>query len=405
MDTDLNYLEQQATDLLKEACCEYGIWATPNDEENYRRVWARDSVIGGIAGLLTDDERVIKGLRDSIITLARYQHTRGMIPSNVLPDKDNPQVSYGTLAGRVDANTWFVIGSCLYLLNKPDAKLLDALHPKIEQVLNLLDQWEFNGNGLLYTPLSGNWADEYPIEGHTLYDNSLRLWALRLYNQLFEDPQRQRQAQQIEELIKINFWPSMEFIDHPAVYHSRKFKEVAQTNPDHFMCAINPQGYNTHFDTAANGFALLMQLGSKEKFKHILDHLKPIFRQVSTVLMPAFWPVITSNDSEWESLKNNFNYHFKNYPHQYHNGGIWLVWMGWFALGAVVSGNSDLAESLLKAWLKLGDSNNINFSEYIASDTLRHQGKERMVYSASGLIFLLTAIREKSFTTLRLNLN
>lgn len=402
MDLDLNKLENQATALLRDACTDYGIWASPNAQENYGRVWSRDSIIAGIAGLLADDERVIQGLGDSISTLAEYQHPRGMIPSNVLPDETDPQVSYGTLAGRVDANTWFIIGSCLYMMENPGGELIDKLRPKIQKALDALDQWEFNAGGLLYTPLSGNWADEYPIQGHTLYDNLLRLWALKLYNHLFNDDERDRQEKLIEQKIAINFWPKSSKKNHPGVYHRRAFKEMVQNEPDHFACAIDPGGYNMHFDAAGNGLALLLGLASKAQYTKILNYLKDVFRQVSTVLIPAFWPAITSEDPMWDALKNNYNYNFKNYPHSYHNGGIWPVWMGFFALGATMTINTDLPQTLLTAWMKIEDPDNIKFSEYIASNTLKHGGKKRLCYSASGLIFLISAIRKDGLKKLHI---
>lgn len=402
MNINLDDLETQAVSLLQKACSPDGIWASPDDQENYRRIWGRDSMIAGIAGLLADNDQVIQGLRNSILTLAEYQHPRGMIPSNVQTGEEDPQVSYGTLAGRVDANSWFVIGSCLYLINRPDDQLQQYLYPKLQRSLTILDQWEFNANDLLYTPLSGNWADEYPIEGHTLYDNALRLWALRLFSNLFENEERKKQAKRLEEKLRINFWPDPSNTDHPAVYHKRSFQKVAGNNLQHFACAISPTGYNTYFDTAGHAMTLLMGLASRNQYDQILNYLKPMFRQVSTVLLPAFWPVITSNDPEWELLKNNYSYTFKNYPHQYHNGGIWPVWMGWFALGASVTGNSDLPETVLRAWMKIEDLEDINFSEYIASDTLQHSGKDRLCYSASGLIFLVASIRKSSIPKLQL---
>jgi glycogen debranching enzyme len=402
MNIDLNNLESQAVSLLQQACSPDGIWASPEDQENYRRVWGRDSMIAGIAGLLANDDQIIEGLRNAILTLARYQHPRGMIPSNVQTGEEDPRVSYGSLAGRVDANTWFIVGSCLYLINYPDKNLQEHLHPKLQRSLTILDQWEFNANDLLYTPLSGNWADEYPVEGHTLYDNTLRIWALRLYSNLFEDQQRRQQAKRIEEKIRINFWPKPSQADHPAVYHQRSFNDLANGNLRHFACSIGPTGYNTHFDTAGHAMALLAGLASQKQYDQIVNFLEAIFRQVGAVLLPAFWPVITSDDPEWKSLKNNYSYTFKNNPHQYHNGGIWPVWMGWFALGASMTGNTDLPKTILEAWMKLEDVDDINFSEYIASDTLQHSGKERLCYSASGLIFLVASIREKPLTELHL---
>lgn len=402
MDFDLDKLEDQALSLLRDACTSYGIRASPEEQENYRRLWARDSMIAGIAGLLAGDEQVIRGLRDSILTLANYQHARGMIPSNVLPDETDPNISYGTLAGRVDANTWFMIGSCLYLLNSPDASLQKKLKPSLNRVLELLDRWEFNAGDLLYTPLGGNWADEYPVQGHTLYDNLLRLWSLQLYGKLFEDEKRQQHAEQIRRKININFWPDATNRDHPDIYHPRCFTEAAKNRPQYFSCAIDPSGYNQHFDTAGHGMALMLGLTSREQQKEIFEHIEDIFTQISTELLPAFWPVITSDDLLWEALKNNYNYSFKNHPHHYHNGGIWPVWMGWLALGAGMSGASDLPETMLDAWMDIENLEEISFCEYISSDTLTKSGKKRLCYSASGLIFLISAIRKKSLGKLHI---
>ncbi|MBK7466490.1 MAG: hypothetical protein IPJ43_06555 [Saprospiraceae bacterium] len=65
----------------------------------------------------------------------------------------------------------------------PKIRILDQyfelLKPAIYKCLNVLEIWEYNSRGLIYTPLGGNWADEYPTSGYTLYDNVLRYWALR----------------------------------------------------------------------------------------------------------------------------------------------------------------------------------------------------------------------------------
>jgi hypothetical protein len=48
------------------------------------------------------------------------------------------------------------------------------------QMLTSFEAWEFNNKGLLYVPLSGNWADEYITDGYVLYDQLLRVWALKV---------------------------------------------------------------------------------------------------------------------------------------------------------------------------------------------------------------------------------
>lgn len=387
-----DHLKQQAISLLKEACCAYGIMASPEDQDNYKRLWARDSMVAGIAGLLAGDEEILSGFEKSIQILARYQHPYGMIPSNVLPDESDPEISYGGLAGRVDATTWFVIGTCLYLFHRKNENLTKTLQPNLLQALEILDRWEFNGKGLLYTPLSGNWADEYPVEGHTLYDNLLRVWGLKLYSALFKDRGRNTQADVILERIAINFWPEKSLADHPAVYHPRNFKETFKKNLTYFACSINPKGHNMHFDAAGHGLALLLDLPTDKQLEHIHNYIKTVFEELGHSLIPAFWPVIHPGDPEWPAIKQNYSFDFKNKPHHFHNGGIWPVWMGLFALGMKKKGNTEIARQCLESWMGIENPGKISFSEYIASDTFKPAGKQNLSYSASGLIFLLEAI-------------
>ncbi|MGD8427491.1 MAG: glycoside hydrolase 100 family protein [Balneolaceae bacterium] len=396
----LELLEKQALALLQQACCSYGILASPDEQDNYRRLWSRDSMIAGIAGLLAGNGTVMEGFRNSIVTLADYQHPRGMIPSNVLPDDSESSVSYGTLAGRVDATVWFTVGACLYLLNYPDNRLKKSLRPKLEKALTILDHWEFNGRGLLYTPLSGNWADEYPVEGHTLYDNALRLWGLTLYTRLYEDEERQKQAQTIRECIALNFWPRTSAVDHPGIYHRRAFSELAGCTPDHFACSIDPKGYNRRFDAAGHGLALLMGLAGKEQLQGIKKYINGIFKALGTKLVPAFWPVITEQDTEWDALRQNYSYDFKNRPNHFHNGGIWPVWMGWLALGMSTNGDPEFAQSTLEALMEIENPRDIGFREYISSDTLQPGGKDNLCFSASGLLFLIYSIKHTSIPKL-----
>ncbi len=115
--------------------------------------------------------------------------------------------SNGT-AGRVDANLWFLICCGEYWRANGDDEFLANHIEAHEQVRFLLGAWEFNNRGLLYIPITDDWADEYLQNGY-------------------------------------------------------------------FM------------------------------------------------LLPAFHPVITPTDDDWEDLQMTFSYTFKNHPHEYHNGGLW----------------------------------------------------------------------------------
>lgn len=388
-------LQQRALELLRSATNEYGILASPDPQENYRRLWARDSIIAGIAGLLAGDEEVITGLRSSLATLADHQHERGMIPSNVLTDSDNPQISYGGLAGRVDATTWFMVGSGLYLRHHPDDSLSDRLRPALAKCHSILSAWEYNARDLIYTPLSGNWADEYPIEGHTLYDNLLRLWGLELYGSLWDDSAIRSRAKRIRSVIASNFWPGSDpDPDEELIYHKRAYREQVAKARSCFACAVSPRGYDNRFDAAGNALALLLGIGGEDQADTLSEFSEKLFSELGRDMIPAFWPVITPGDPDWNSLRLNFSYAFKNEPHHFHNGGIWPVWMGWYGLGLCRRGFAGLARRLLDAWITAAGDHEALFGEYLNSQTFEPGGKERLAFSAAGLVLLDQALEE-----------
>ncbi|MBU1894781.1 MAG: glycogen debranching protein, partial [Candidatus Omnitrophica bacterium] len=84
-----------------------GFFASAVDKDNYKRLFARDAFWIFMASILSQDRTLIKGCRDSIRTLARYQREDGAIPSNVSFDG---KISYGIINPRVDSTVLYVIG-------------------------------------------------------------------------------------------------------------------------------------------------------------------------------------------------------------------------------------------------------------------------------------------------------
>ena len=71
-------------------------------------------------------------------------------------------------------------------------------------------------------PLSGNWADEYITDGYVLYDQLLRVWALKSYNYFAKNDSLTTKIEKITAQIEINFTPN----SVGEKYHERAYKEV-----------------------------------------------------------------------------------------------------------------------------------------------------------------------------------
>lgn len=388
MEGNFQKLYNEAVQLLHQLTTPHGILASTIEADNYKRIWARDSIVCGIAGLWIQDDFIIEGLKNSLLTLAEKQHSAGMIPSNVLPESDD--ISFGSLVGRIDATTWFILGSCLYYQHTNDKICWNQLRPAIEKGRQFLKATEYNDKGWIYTPLSGNWADEYPIHGYTLYDNILRLWGEQLFLEITGGGRSDLDV--IIQKTRVNFWPNA---DHrpQGIYQQGAYERALKTEPQHFTAFILPGIYDQRFDGAGNALALLfISLNTKQKknLSQYLHHLQDI---LGKMLIPAFWPIITKDSDDWNLLSGNYSYDFKNYSGEFHNGGIWPVWMGLFAYGLSQNGMHEEAKQIVSDFTNIvGENLDWNFQEFFNAHSLKLGGKTQMGYTASGIVFMNLAI-------------
>ena len=341
-------------------------------------------MVCGIAGLWINDEIVIEGLKKSLVVLAKSQNDLGMIPSNVLPN--GMDASFGSLVGRIDANTWFMVGACLYFKETKDETTWQILKPAIEKCRAFLKASEFNNKGWIYTPLSGNWADEYPIHGYTLYDNILRLWGEKLFLDI--EGKSTADLNTILKKTKVNFWPS-ETTEESLIYQKPAFQKAVSQNQKHFGAFILPGNYDLRFDAAANALALLQfNLNDAQK-----DSISTFVKKLPNNLIPAFWPIISEKSNDWNLLEGNYSFSFKNHPGDFHNGGIWPVWMGLFCLGLSKNGMKKEAQKIISSFTETVTKNDAwDFQEYFNANTLKVGGKTQMGYTASGIVFMNLAM-------------
>jgi hypothetical protein len=361
-------MSDKALELLHALTGRHGIRASLSTTANYDAVFTRDAAMAGIAGLLAGDDRIAAGLVRTLTHLRDLQGPEGQIASNFLIRAEGrPRVSFGTLAPRIDATTWYLIGIALAVR----AGVVDPapFRESARLVVRLLDALEYNGRHLIYVPVGGNWADEYIYDGYILYDQVLRAWALRLSSDTFGETAWRDKAAQIELAIEDRYWPRGEA--------DRRYP----------LAALSPTVTHDMFDLAA--CSLLAISGTARRLTGIaLDWIDERFLSRSE-LPPAFHPVIDETHRDWPALARYHLHEFRNRPHEYHNGGIWPIWLGWLALGLA---HTDRLAALSRLRTLVAERvrslEGFAFDEYLHGVTGTPGGVTHMAYSATGLVFL-----------------
>lgn len=369
--------KQKAIETIYRSISEQGILASSENRDNYGRVWSRDSIMTGITGIFLEDQIIVNGLEKSIITLANHQAENGQIPSNVYDNK----ASYGTLVGRTDATIWWIVGACEYISYSKNTPLKEILKDKIYKALSCLKTWEFNQRGLLYSPLGGNWADEYVTSGYVLYDNVLRFWALKITAEVYEDKELKLLAEKTKELIENNFRKNS---SDKVKYHPTAFQKA--TEKPYLWASLNANGYDERFDLAGNSLAILLGFDlDLEAFNTFLEQLSEEFGHW---MLPVFYPVILPNDADWNLLENNYSYNFKNKPYHFHNGGSWPIYLGWLCRGLKKRGYQKTSLKILEQYEDLLEKKGESFKEYYSTDHLIPSGTDQLCFSASGYLLM-----------------
>ncbi len=388
---------ERALDLITKCASEHGFLASTMESANYRRVWARDGCIVGLAALAVGREDLVTSTRSTLLTLAGHQGPHGEIPSNV--DMETGRVSYGGTTGRVDADLWFVIGCGQYWRRTGDDEFLQAVAPALERVRFLLGAWEFNGRGLLYVPPTGDWADEYLQSGYVLYDQLLYLQAQREFEHLraplrqSPDPLLASSIERLELLIAANYWIPPDGDDIPEfAYHEvlyAKGRSVAEEHrSQHWMPFFTATGYGYRFDAFANVLVSLLGVADEAQ-NEVVDATIDRLEDGSYVL-PAFCPVITPRDEDWEDLQMNFSYTFKNEPYEFQNHGRWPLLTGFYVADLARRGLHDRARAYLEGLHRANalehEGRTWSFPEFIHGKEHTPGGTSPLAWSAAAAV-------------------
>lgn len=388
---------EKALQLLETAVTAQGILASPHRQKNYARVWTRDAVICGLAGLMAQNEKIIGGLKTTLINLARLQGPEGQIPSNYQAN-DSGQIidfSYGKLSPRLDTICFFIIGISNLVALQKDREFLHQTEQTVQKCLQLLNSWEYNQRGLMYIPQAGDWMDEIPRSGYILLEQLLRLWAIRSWSRLTGDDPLLRKAQQIADVVTHNFFVREIPAEPEKLYHSYAYQKCAEKQPTlpYWLEALAPGGYGTRFDAFANALALLLKVGSASERESTIAYALQLASRNPLKMVPNIDPPIDENDDLWPQLQISFGPEFRNYPHTYQNGGIWPMVNGWWGMALHENRRADEAKDFLQNLHRFNargtsDDETWGFYEFAEALTGKCGGVRQCAWSAAAAVLV-----------------
>ena len=229
----------------------------------------------------------------------------------------------------------------------------------------------------MYVPQSADWADEYHHHGYILYNQLLRLWALRCAAELLTNDDYADEALRVKNAIEKYYGEK----EHYAPHTERMRKE---SHFPYWIMGFNTSTIYTQFDLQANALILLLRLGTTVQRQSLVSYINELY-QAQQFLLPSFYPVIRNEDAAMHDLKNNYAYRFRNLPYEFHNGGLWCVWNGFMSM-CIAKDDEVLSAKISNNIESACKKNNWEFNECHHGKTHQPIGVAKCAWSAAGLI-------------------
>jgi hypothetical protein len=288
----------------------------------YPEPYTRDLLLSALGTLVSGDEQLLAGLRQTLVKLGQNQSRRGHIPSLVHDPESR---------GASDTTPLFlwVLGLYRRFVGEPD-----FLEEAAQKALVWMAYQSPDDRGLVGQLPTSDWRDEQWVLGYGLYVNVVYYAALRTLG-------RREMAESVRALMN-------RFIIRGEAQPPHVHEGLAVPHSPHYALWAYKVHKNTHFDLLGNSLAVLTGIASPSRSKKMIRWIEASCRDLrhsgdlAGDLPPCLIPFIHPKDEEWRP-----RYEFFNQPGEYHNGGIWPFISGLYVAALVKTGAMRLAEEKL----------------------------------------------------------
>lgn len=397
----LQTAHEKAVETLHKCTTPYGFRAS-GLPAGYPQVWARDMGITSLGAFASQDNILIECVRKSLETLSQYQSKRGLIPLNVNPDTGYISTEN---AGAADANLWYIIAHYMYYQTTKDYDFLHDHWNIITRAMQWLEFQDMNECGLLEIPEAANWMDLVSVRYNTLYDNVLYYAATLAYEELYKVLPDDLHVHDlintpgdIHERLNLLMWIDRCWIADHFAEHLEKLKSIRLewfmlyhnigtiSSRPFYLPWVAFREYGDWCDTLGNCLAILTGIADGHRTEHILRYMYQV--NISEPYpAKAIYPPIYPGENDWRDYYRSRNL---NLPHQYHNGGIWLM-VGGFHVAALVRhkwhSEAERILTLLAKACHQGAETDWGFNEWMHGDTGHAMGYDQQAWSAAMYLY------------------
>lgn len=374
MDLINKCLELSISKLL-ENTNEFGLLAASGKtieakKKSYTSLYARDIGVCSLGIIQSGNTELLKSLKTSLINLASVQSELGQLPFLYKPEEE---VIHFRSPGSIDSSIWWGIAFLEYYKYIKDEEFYNKYKPNLEKVILWLKYQDTNNDSLLEQGEVSDWADEMPRRGAVLYTNSLWYWLISLKCEVDNDPKDITLKTRIYEVFNTIFWihksssSNMNYI--PINDFTNKNKHslgiIEYVNSKivylpYYLGSVSHKNIESRCDIFGNILACLVNLPDEEQAFSITDSIK---RSACNQPYPikCMNPPIYPGEDDWADYMIKGR---QNYPHQYHNGGIW-PFIGGFWVMWLAKFDKDLARVELEKLALANSLNDWEFNEYL----------------------------------------
>jgi hypothetical protein len=368
---------KKSIDLLLENSGKNGFLASSQqkkaEKRNYLNVFARDASICSLGAIASGNKKLTLSAKNSLQTLAKFQAQNGQIPNYVKPESNSADF---WRMGCIDATLWWLLALDFYDKNSDDKNLKKSLKRNCDAALQWLSAQEHPLSKLLIQNEASDWADIFPRSGKVLYTNSLWIKIKTLYkiNGLTES----------QKNFNTTFYP---FSANPKFFlacDKTTINEIIKNGRknDCLLSYVNYLFWGRDIDVYGNSLAILFDCIDDNFKKNIVDFLdsRKRFKKMS---IPVLFNPIKVNSREWRKYMES---HKQNYPHQYHNGGIWPYASAFWAMALFSIGRREEAETELEKIAFTNQINNWGFHEWFNAKTGKAEGMRGQSWNAGAFV-------------------